>query len=270
MQINLRLILFVFLILLSELQSYSFPSLRFHSKFGTSTQTRHLKFYAQEKWIDSLDSLSRFNPSLDDMDAKRFFHLDGKIDTSLLLSFDRKGHILLRQILHKDLLQKEFAPEIHSIYESNLLEAYQHKVSVIFNKSPSETLKLSMEECQQLLTSSGESEFPFMQLFNIWRKSASVRSIALSPILGKIAAELLGCDGVRLYQDSVFTKRPKDGKTHWHSDLNMAPFDSNQLITFWIPLQDVPSHACGGTGLSFASGSHRDFSLLYCMLSLLI
>ena len=66
---------------------------------------------------------------------------------------------------------------------------------------------------------------------------------------------------MRLYQDSTFCKRPGDGPTRWHSDLNMAPLDCNDFVTAWIPLEAVPSRKRGGSPLVFASGSHRDFAL---------
>lgn len=40
-------------------------------------------------------------------------------------------------------------------------------------------------------------------------------------------------------QDSMFLKRPGDGDTRWHSDLHMAPFDTNHMVTCWIPLDHV-------------------------------
>ena len=68
---------------------------------------------------------------------------------------------------------------------------------------------------------------------------------------------------MRLYQDSLFLKRPGDGPTHWHSDLTMAPLDTNAFVTCWLPLQTVPREADGGSALVFASGSHRDVALHY-------
>lgn len=65
-------------------------------------------------------------------------------------------------------------------------------------------------------------------------------------------------------QDALFVKRFGHGPTRWHSDLNMAPFESNDFITFWIPLTAVLHNDEGGTSLSYASGSHTDFALLYC------
>lgn len=68
---------------------------------------------------------------------------------------------------------------------------------------------------------------------------------------------------VRLYQDSTFLKRSGDGPTLWHSDLNMAPFHTNDAVTLWLPLTPIPPEEEGGTGLLFASKSHRDFALSF-------
>lgn len=43
----------------------------------------------------------------------------------------------------------------------------------------------------------------------------------------------------------------------------MAPFDTNDLLTCWIPLEAVPAVDEGGSSLLFATGSHRDFALPY-------
>jgi hypothetical protein len=45
------------------------------------------------------------------------------------------------------------------------------------------------------------------------------------------------------------------------SDLNTAPFDSNDMVTFWIALTNVPT--LRHSALEFASRSHRDFALPY-------
>lgn len=66
---------------------------------------------------------------------------------------------------------------------------------------------------------------------------------------------------VRLYQDSLFLKRKVDGKTPWHIDARMCPFDTQHMITFWIPLQPIPLE--GGTALIFVNKSHSDMALPY-------
>lgn len=41
----------------------------------------------------------------------------------------------------------------------------------------------------------------------------------------------------------------------------MTPLDTNRFLTCWLPLQTVPCEGDGGSGLVFASGSHRDVAL---------
>lgn len=182
------------------------------------------------------------------------------------LNFMRNGHIFLPGVVDKrnipviENLRNDIA-EIFTTDNEIKLAAYRHKARVSLGRLDSDSM--SLEECEKELSKIDSEDIPFMQVFNIWRNSQSARNIALSPILGKIAADLLGVDSVRLYQDSIFMKRPGDGPTMWHSDLNMCPFDTNDFVTCWIPLQEVPSEEDGGSGLTFASGSHRDFALAY-------
>ena len=65
-----------------------------------------------------------------------------------------------------------------------------------------------------------------------------------SVMLGKnagVAAQLLGVDRVRLYQDCIFKKRAGDEPTNWHSDLHTSPLDTNGFVTCWFPLHAVPA-----------------------------
>ena len=43
----------------------------------------------------------------------------------------------------------------------------------------------------------------------------------------------------------------------------MSPFDTSNMINFWIPLQHIPHVKDGGTGLLFVDGSHSDMALPY-------
>ena len=119
----------------------------------------------------------------------------------------------------------------------------------------------------------GEDTAPFLQFYNTWRDIPSVKRLVTSPLLCQAACTILNLPisdtdssdlKLRLYQDSVFIKRKnKDGITPWHIDGRMMPFDSSNVITFWIPLHSIPSIDEGGTGLLFINKSHSDFSLPY-------
>jgi hypothetical protein len=94
----------------------------------------------------------------------------------------------------------------------------------------------------------------FLQVANIWRQSNIVKELVFSRRLARIATELLGSNGVRLYHDQALYKEPGGGITPWHVDQYYWPLASPATVTAWIPLQDTPVDM---GPLSFASGSHR-------------
>jgi ectoine hydroxylase-related dioxygenase (phytanoyl-CoA dioxygenase family) len=99
----------------------------------------------------------------------------------------------------------------------------------------------------------------FQQVTNVWRMDDAVRAFVFAERFARVAAELMGVDGVRLYHDQALYK-PAGGKpTPWHQDQFYWPLDTQHTVTMWMPLIDTPRSM--GTML-FASGSHRQGSLL--------
>ena len=94
----------------------------------------------------------------------------------------------------------------------------------------------------------------FLQVMNLWEASALVREFVLGKRLGRIAAELLQVDGVRLYHDQSLYKEPGGGITPAHADQYYWPLASDRVVTAWIPLQPVPLHK---GPLGFYAGSQR-------------
>ncbi|MCW3039232.1 MAG: snoK [Solirubrobacterales bacterium] len=96
----------------------------------------------------------------------------------------------------------------------------------------------------------GRSGFLSMDL--MWQAGSEVlRLFALSPRLGRLAADLLGTTDVRLYHDNVLSKEPGCGRTPWHFDAHHFPIASTDVVTSWLPLQAIPE-AMGP--LAFAAG----------------
>ena len=202
----------------------------------------------------------------EDSPSLSFAHiLDQTQDISLRtqLDYSRNGHAALRSFLAPELIQ-QLRKDLVKYSSSRSLQAYEQKVEVAGSAEMASKCT-TVEECIEALTSVGipADSLPFLQHFNTWKSVASARSVAKSARLAHAAATLLDVPSVRLYQDSVFHKRPGDGPTPWHSDARMAPFDTSKMITFWINLQPVPDQEVGGTGLIFVDGSHADFALPY-------
>jgi ectoine hydroxylase-related dioxygenase (phytanoyl-CoA dioxygenase family) len=94
----------------------------------------------------------------------------------------------------------------------------------------------------------------FLQLTNLWRRSPLVRELVFSRRLARVAAELMGSNGVRLWHDQALFKEPGGGVTPWHADQYYWPLSNDRAITAWIPLVEVPLEM---GPLGFCPGSHR-------------
>lgn len=86
----------------------------------------------------------------------------------------------------------------------------------------------------------GGAENRFLSLEMLWPDNSLIRAYVLSPRFGKMAADLLNVDSVRLYHDNVLSKEPGCGRTPWHYDDHHFPLDSNDVATIWIPAQPIP------------------------------
>ncbi|HMQ46813.1 MAG TPA: phytanoyl-CoA dioxygenase family protein [Saprospiraceae bacterium] len=75
---------------------------------------------------------------------------------------------------------------------------------------------------------------------NLWTHSEAIRQLVFSQRLARIAAELMGVEGVRLYHDQALFKEAGGGFTPWHADQYYWPLASDHSVTVWIPLQAVP------------------------------
>src|ERR1051326_4319373 len=61
-------------------------------------------------------------------------------------------------------------------------------------------------------------ERAFLQTSHVWSVEDGVRRFVLATRFARIAADLLGVDGVRLYQDQALFKEPGGAPTPWHVD----------------------------------------------------
>lgn len=97
-------------------------------------------------------------------------------------------------------------------------------------------------------------ERAFLQIMNLWLEDEEAKEFVFSKRLAKIAADLMGVEGVRLYHDQALYKEPSGGITPWHADQFYWPLASPKTVTVWIPLQDTPMEM---GPLAFAEGSQH-------------
>ena len=94
----------------------------------------------------------------------------------------------------------------------------------------------------------------FVQCVNMWKGSEQVRELVLDQRLGRLAAELVGAPGMRLYHDHALVKNPWANPTNWHLDNPSDPYFSHQSTMLWIALDAATlQNGC----LYFLPGSHK-------------
>ncbi len=94
----------------------------------------------------------------------------------------------------------------------------------------------------------------FTQVTNVWRLNEMAKQFVFARRFAKIAAELMGVKGVRLYHDQALIKEPGAKPTPWHQDYYYWPLDTEHTVTMWMPLVDITKDM---GSMSFATGSQR-------------
>jgi len=98
----------------------------------------------------------------------------------------------------------------------------------------------------------------FYQALNIRFDSKGVEKFCLSKRLGKIAADLMKIDSVRIFHEQAIFKHPGDTKSYWHQDQYFWPLNTKLHIGMWMPLIDLTKDM----GLMrFVIGSHKKGNL---------
>jgi hypothetical protein len=155
-----------------------------------------------------------------------------RITQQTQLDYARRGHAVLRSFLPTHVIHN-LRSELLSYVKYNELQAWRQKVEVQLTDSSDSYYRenarfiaqkmKTINECQDMMESLGleASDLPFMQHFNVWRNinadAPMTRELCLSSYMAQSASILLDSPTVRLYQDSVFHKRPGDGWTPYHS-----------------------------------------------------
>lgn len=161
-------------------------------------------------------------------------HLQQELDAPFQLTqeyiefYQENGYVKLRHVLSPELLE----------HYRRIIQARVAEISAPV---------LPMEQ----RTTYGKA---FLQIMNLWRESDGVKQFVFGKRLARIAAELMGVSGVRIYHDQALYKEAGGGITPWHADQYYWPVDSEKTITAWVPLQNTPM-AMGP--LAICEKSHR-------------
>jgi ectoine hydroxylase-related dioxygenase (phytanoyl-CoA dioxygenase family) len=92
-------------------------------------------------------------------------------------------------------------------------------------------------------------------VFEPHRAAPSIAHILTAPALGRIAADGLGTQAVRLVAAAAYIKPPGAPATFWHQDLWFFPIADARMLTLWLPLAPIDAALAP---MVYAAGSHRD------------
>lgn len=94
----------------------------------------------------------------------------------------------------------------------------------------------------------------FVQRINLWQDHEAMRELMFDAQLGKMAADLAGTEGIRIWHDQALIKQAWGNPTGWHLDNPYWSFSSRQAISMWVALDDVSlENGC----LYFVPGTHK-------------
>lgn len=94
----------------------------------------------------------------------------------------------------------------------------------------------------------------FDQLINLWVDNDKMKQIMLDERLGKMAAQLAGVQGIRIWHDQALIKKPWANPTSWHLDTPYWSFSDRRALSIWVALDDATyENGC----LFFIPGSYH-------------
>lgn len=134
--------------------------------------------------------------------------------------------------------------KLKNVFSKKILAEYEEEITRCVKELSQE--KRPMEERDTYSKA-------FLQIFNLWRYSEKVKTFVFGKRLARMACELLGTKGVRVYHDQALYKEPSGGITPWHVDQHYWPLASDKVLTAWIPLQETNLEM---GPLSFSPKSH--------------
>ena len=138
-----------------------------------------------------------------------------KLSQNQIDQFREQGFIKLKNVLSPEVLQHYGREITKKVFELN-------------------TMNLPMAQRNTY-------QKAFLQIMNLWTKSDVVKEFVFSKRLARIATELMGTRGVRMYHDQALYKEKGGGVTPWHADQYYWPLSNPNTVTAWIPLQYTPA-----------------------------
>jgi ectoine hydroxylase-related dioxygenase (phytanoyl-CoA dioxygenase family) len=162
--------------------------------------------------------------------------------SEILRELDAPFHLSQEQI---DFYEENGYIKLRQVLSPALLEHYRQSISDRVAELSADVAPMEKRDTY------GKA---FLQVMNLWTRSDAVKEFVFGKRLARIATELMGTTGVRIYHDQALYKEAGGGITPWHADQYYWPVSSEKTVTAWVPLQKVPLEM---GPLAFCEKSHR-------------
>ena len=135
--------------------------------------------------------------------------------------------------------------KLEGVFSRDEIEAYRRHLKRVVEDNYAQSHGM-----EQKVAGAGKN---WMFVNNLWALDDAARRFVMSRRLGRLAADLLEVDGVRLFRDQSYFKGPGGANTPWHQDAYFMPLDTEKILTLWIPLTDITPELAP---MSYFTGSH--------------
>jgi ectoine hydroxylase-related dioxygenase (phytanoyl-CoA dioxygenase family) len=168
---------------------------------------------------------------LDKMDERSFpcLNSEHRVTTDQINSFRMNGFLILKNVFTRD-----------------EIEPFRWEIRKVSSELNQERRRLEDRDAY------GKA---FLQTLNLRLHSDGIMQLVSSRRIGKLVADLLGVNGVRIFHEQSLFKESSDGSnpTPWHQDQYYWPLKELTTCGFWLPLVDIVE---GMGGMKWASGTH--------------
>jgi len=165
--------------------------------------------------------------------------MNSDISKDQITFYQENGYVVMEDFLNAEELEN---------WRNSVTEAISDRKG---QKMPGQALKIGEDD-----GINKDAEYfnnVFDQLLNLWQTNGKVKKIMLDEHIGKMAAQLAGVDGIRIWHDQALIKKPWANPTSWHLDSPFWSFSDRHAISIWMALDDATlENGC----LFFIPGSH--------------
>eukprot|EP00977_Amphora_coffeiformis_P027977 scaffold34676_cov176-Amphora_coffeaeformis.AAC.6 len=189
------------------------------------------------------------------LDRSAVNSLNDRLEEILRGRYDRRTKPDKTPKLLKNEYRKENDPVTDSLFDD---KSTKEGCTSVACELPRNATKTKISYAQGPLGFSGNRQnVKVLQLINVHKADSSFRQLAVSPVLGRIVAELAGWTdvGTRLAQDQIWAKPPGAPPLTFHRDSPYFMFTPADVVTVWVALDDMDDESIGP--LQYVKGSHK-------------